>query len=235
MKLRMLLAGLLFSLTGLCQAQTMGAPMCGMMGYGMMDYGMYCNMLTVTATAGGKVSSAPAGINCPGMCSKGYTMGSITLTATALPGYTFTGWDGDCSGSAACTVSMNDMRVVIAAFAATSPPVVPETGFWYNQAEGGRGYVIEAHTNGNLFIGGFMYDTNGNALWYASGPAAMSGSTYTGQWQQYGGGQTLTGAFKASGLSNPAVGAITVQFQTATTATLTLPDGRQISLVRFPF
>jgi hypothetical protein len=81
-----------------------------------------------------------------------------------------------------------------------------------------------------------MYDANGNALWYASGPGAMAnGTTYTGDWQQYANGQTLTGAFKPSSVINGDVGSITLVFLTPTTATLTLPDGRQIPLQRYPF
>jgi hypothetical protein len=113
--------------------------------------------------------------------------------------------------------------------------VIPQAGFWYNQAEGGRGYVIEIHGN-TLFIGGFMYDNNGNAIWYASGPAPMVNSTtYTNVWQQYGGGQSLTGTYKPSTVVNANVGALTIQFTSATTATLTLPNQVQIPIVRFPF
>ena len=111
----------------------------------------------------------------------------------------------------------------------------PESGFWYNPAEGGRGYVIEIHGS-TLFIGGFMYDALGNAIWYASGPAAMTGTTvYTNSWQQYGNGQTLTGTFKPSAVITPNVGALTIQFTSATAGTLTLPTGTQIPIVRFPF
>jgi hypothetical protein len=111
----------------------------------------------------------------------------------------------------------------------------PQAGFWYNPAEGGRGYVIEIHGS-TLFIGGFMYDANGNAIWYASGPAAMvSGTTYTNVWQQYGGGQTLTGVYKPSAVVNANAGALTIQFTSATDGTLTLPTGIQIPITRFPF
>jgi hypothetical protein len=111
----------------------------------------------------------------------------------------------------------------------------PEAGFWYNPAEGGRGYVIEIHGT-TLFIGGFMYDAAGNAVWYASGPAAMvNATTYTSVWQQYGGGQTLTGTWHAANIVNANVGALTLQFSSATAGTLTLPNGSQIPITRFPF
>jgi hypothetical protein len=111
----------------------------------------------------------------------------------------------------------------------------PQAGFWYNPAESGRGYVIEIHGS-NLFIGGFMYGANGNAVWYSSGPAAMANSTtYINTWQQYGGGQTLTGSYQAPSIVNANVGALTIQFTSATEGTLTLPTGTQIPITRFPF
>jgi uncharacterized repeat protein (TIGR02543 family) len=241
MKLRIVLMLLLLSLSQAGHAQMMMSDNCmGMgsgygMGYGMGMMGMNCNMLNVAAMDGGSVTSSPAGIACPGKCSGAYMMGSVTLTAAAKPGYVFTGWNGDCSGMGACTVTMDDTRVVTASFAASSPAIVPQTGFWYNPNEGGRGYVIEVHSNNNLFIGGFMYDAMGNAVWYSSGPGVMSGSSYTGTWQQYGNGETLTGSFKTAPTANADVGNITLTFQTPTTGTLTLPDGRQIPITRYPF
>jgi Divergent InlB B-repeat domain len=226
MKLRALLVAMLLLAAQACHAQV---AMC------MDSYYMYCNILSVMVTGSGQVSSTSAGIACPGMCTGSYSSGSYTLTATPAAGYSFSGWGGDCSGTGTCMVSMDDTHTVSANFSAASPQIVPQTGFWYNPAEGGRGFVIEQHGN-NLFIGGFMYDANGNAVWYASGPAAMAGpSSYQGNWQQYGGGQTLTGPFKPSSVINPGVGSITLQFTSATTATVTLPDSRQILLQRFPF
>jgi hypothetical protein len=111
----------------------------------------------------------------------------------------------------------------------------PQAGFWFNPAESGRGYVIEIHGT-KLFIGGFMYDANGNAIWYASGPAAMvNTTTYVNQWEQYGGGQTLTGSYIAPTIVNSNVGALTIQFTSATDGMLTLPTGTVIPITRFPF
>ena len=111
----------------------------------------------------------------------------------------------------------------------------PQAGFWYNPAESGRGYVIEIHGS-TLFIGGFMYDATGNAVWYSSGPAAMvNGTTYINTWQLYGGGQMLTGAYQAPTIVTADVGALTIVFTSATQGTLTLPTGTQIPIIRFPF
>jgi hypothetical protein len=58
---------------------------------------------------------------------------------------------------------------------------------------------------------------------------------FQGEWQQYGGGQTLTGSFVAPTIVNPNVGTVTLQFANSTVATLTLPDGRQIPFERYNF
>jgi serralysin len=112
----------------------------------------------------------------------------------------------------------------------------PQAGFWWNPAEPGRGYVIEVHSNNNLFIGGFMYAASGEAIWYASGPSPMLNSTtYTGSWLQYSGGQTLTGPYQAPSAVTTNVGPLTIQFTSATDGMLTLPNAVQIPITRFPF
>ena len=75
--------------------------------------------LNVTLSGGGKVTSSPAGIDCGSTCSASFDAGTqVTLTASPASGQVFTGWSGDCSGSAAsCTVAMSQARSVGAAFA----------------------------------------------------------------------------------------------------------------------
>ena len=87
-----------------------------------------------------------------------------------------------------------------------------------------------------MFLGGYMYDVFGNPIWYVSGPMAMTNTTtYQGNWNEYGNGQTLAGLYRPANVVNANVGAVTLQFSSATTATLTLPNGRQIVLVRYRF
>jgi hypothetical protein len=65
----------------------------------------------------GQVSSSPAGISCGAACQAGFAAGStVTLTASPDPGSVFTGWSGDCSGTATCQVSMSQARAVTASF-----------------------------------------------------------------------------------------------------------------------
>ena len=73
--------------------------------------------VTIAPGGGGTVVSAPPGINCPGDCTETYAHGTdVSLTPTADPGMIFTGWSGDCTGTGACTVKLNQNRAVTAAF-----------------------------------------------------------------------------------------------------------------------
>jgi hypothetical protein len=78
--------------------------------------------LTVARVGTGTVTSSPGGINCGTACSATYgTNSAVTLTASPGPGYMFTGWGGDCSGTAlTCNLTMSASRNVVATFAPVS-------------------------------------------------------------------------------------------------------------------
>jgi serine protease len=118
---------------------------------------------------------------------------------------------------------------------AVQPASTPEAGWWWSPAEGGRGYAIEIQGN-TLLLTGYMYDASGNPVWYLSGPTPMTNSTtYQGQWQQFAGGPTLTGSIQPPQIFNANAGAVTIQFDSTTSATMTLPGGRQIQIQRFRY
>jgi uncharacterized repeat protein (TIGR02543 family) len=73
--------------------------------------------LSVTSEGGGQVSSTPAGIDCGYSCDAAFDAGTVvTLTATPDPGWMFTGWWGDCSGTGSCQVTMDQAQSVYATF-----------------------------------------------------------------------------------------------------------------------
>ncbi len=74
--------------------------------------------LDVTKTGTGTVTSTPAGISCGATCTAMFNHGTIVaLTQSAGTGYTFTGWGGGvCSGTGACSVTMDMARSVTATF-----------------------------------------------------------------------------------------------------------------------
>jgi hypothetical protein len=76
----------------------------------------------VAKSGNGNVTDSPAGITCGADCSESYTSNaSVTLTATPAAGSTFTGWSGACTGTAACTVTMNAAKSVTATFTRAIP------------------------------------------------------------------------------------------------------------------
>ncbi len=76
--------------------------------------------LVVTKDGTGTGTVAGGGINCGTACSGSFESGTtVTLTAAAAAGSTFTAWGGDCTGSnATCILSMTASRSVTATFAA---------------------------------------------------------------------------------------------------------------------
>jgi hypothetical protein len=73
--------------------------------------------LTVAAEGNGAVASTDGVINCPGVCSHFYPPNTqVTLNATAGPGSIFAGWNGACTGTGPCTVTMTQAATVNAVF-----------------------------------------------------------------------------------------------------------------------
>jgi hypothetical protein len=105
----------------------------------------------------------------------------------------------------------------------------PQTGWWWNAAESGRGFFIEKRGN-NLFMAGYYYEPDGRATWF-SAAGAMSGNSFSGPMTTYRGGQTLTGTYRAP-TAGASPGTVTVTFSSPTAATMTWPAGT-MSLTRF--
>jgi hypothetical protein len=103
-------------------------------------------------------------------------------------------------------------------------PQAPETGWWWNPAEGGRGYSLEVSGN-RIFFASFLYDVSGQSTWYvAAGPTALDGSVFNSRLLGVKNGQTLAGAYRAP---DPTVdeGAITLAFSDSSHGTLVWPGG----------
>jgi hypothetical protein len=60
---------------------------------------------TAAVSGSGKVTSSPAGLSCPGLCTKTFNTSSVRLTAKPSPGWKLRGWSGVCTGTKACVLS----------------------------------------------------------------------------------------------------------------------------------
>ena len=115
-----------------------------------------------------------------------------------------------------------------------TPSFVPENGWWWNESESGRGYFMEFKNN-FAFIAGYMYEADGRPVWYVAQNALSTPTTFGSTWYQAGNGQTLTGLYKKPILVNSNVGPVTIQFNDAANAVLTLPGGRNVAITRHRF
>jgi formylglycine-generating enzyme required for sulfatase activity len=87
--------------------------------------------VAVGGTGSGAITSTPAGITCTstagvasGSCNASFAQGTtVTLTAQAAGGSTFTGWNGEgCSGTGSCVVQATQARQVTATFSVSPTP-----------------------------------------------------------------------------------------------------------------
>lgn len=80
--------------------------------------GQSLRVLTLSVEGGaGTITRSPDNVSCSSICAPSFADGtSVTLTATAGPTSTFSGWSGACSGSASCVVNMIAAQNVSATF-----------------------------------------------------------------------------------------------------------------------
>lgn len=143
--------------------------------------------LNVSKNGSGSISSSPSGINCGSTCSSSYTSGTqVSLYATPASGYTFNGWSGNCSGSGACTVTMDSNKSITANFAVDTSRIIS-----IGKIGTGGGTVIRA--GGSLNCGSTCAETLAQGATVSLSATAAAGSTFVG-WS----GGTCSGAGSCS-------------------------------------
>lgn len=79
--------------------------------------------LDVTANGLGTIISTPSGIDCGADCDELFDEDTqVSLTATPQSGYRFERWEGSCTGSNACSVTMDSAKSVTAVFIEDNTP-----------------------------------------------------------------------------------------------------------------
>jgi hypothetical protein len=140
-------------------------------------------------TGTGSVASSPAGIDCGLTCTKSFGKNTVvTLTPTASAGSTFTGWSGDCSGTGACTVTMDQAHSVTATFDLI--PVVPPPSYTLTVGKNGTGSGTVTSSPGAISCGATCSQTYTQGTVVTLTPTPTAGSTFTG----WSGDCTGTGA-----------------------------------------
>lgn len=136
--------------------------------------------LSLTKTGSGTVTSSPSGITCGAGCSStsaSYASGtSVTLTAVADIGATFTGWTGACSGSATtCTLTVSAATSVGAVFSAA--PVT--YALTVTKAGAGTGTVTSSPSGISCGSNCAVNYASGTSVTLTATPAAGTSSTVT--------------------------------------------------------
>jgi hypothetical protein len=174
---------------------------------------------TLSTCSGGQAASSntPAKPTCPtaGNVSINFTSG--TAATVNLPARSF----------AAERFNFNGLGSVVSGNQ-------PETGWYWNAAQDGRGYAVEVQ-NGVIFLTMFHYALDGRATWNTfSGNVGTSGQ-FSGNFSTSTGGQTLAGPYRAPSTPTVTPG-FAGQFSTACVGSLTFPGNATPSSVnRFGF
>jgi len=109
-------------------------------------------------------------------------------------------------------------------FASAANAIAPESGWWWNASESGRGFSIEIQDN-TLFMAGFLYDESGAPFWFtSSGRFNASASSFQADMQSFRGGQCFNCPYRLPIASAP-IGQLRLTFTSATEGSLTWPFG----------
>ncbi len=167
------------------------------------------------------------------LSAQGQAVKIIDGIATAnIAGSTFfVGYGSDPTAMMASGVNRSAVTVP---GSATCRPQPPQTGWWWNQAEDGRGYTIES-TGSKIFFAAYLYDVTGRSTWYiAAGNTSLDGSLFVGNLESYSNGQTLTGAFRSPVRPPVLNGQVTLAFNDSTHGSLIWPGGT-VPITRMEF
>jgi len=182
----------------------------------------------------GTVTSSPAGIDCTPKCFADFPPGAtVTLTASAGSGQTFTGWSGDCTGTGACSVSVSGAKNVVANFRGATAPLAGnyQALWWSSPANSESGWGVNLAHQGDIVFGTwFTYDTDGSPMWLVMSAGRITGpDTYSGALYRTTGPVFSANPFNPAQVNATQVGTASFSFADATTGAFkAVVNGRAI-------
>jgi len=158
----------------------------------------------------------------------GTNVGKITMTFTGQTTGTID-WPASLSKT---QTQISRYPVVGTTVTAQDSNIVPQSGWWYTPAEGGRGYFFEIQGS-TVFFAAYMYRTDGTAVWYIAGPVAMTTpSSMAANLIEVANGPTFATPTVNNGVSTNA-GSMSASFTSPTSGTIILNGGTPIPITRY--
>jgi hypothetical protein len=102
--------------------------------------------------------------------------------------------------------------------------VIPQVGLWWNPQESGSGYALD-YKHGVLVVTVYSYQQNGTPQWYLAA-GSLPNTIFSATLDKYTSGQCISCVYTGRPALAGNDGTITIDFTSATTATVTLPGGR---------
>lgn len=148
--------------------------------------------VTISGTGSGAVNSIPSGIACSNTCNKNFTRDSaLSLIATPDANSIFSGWNGACSGTASCTLTLSRALEVTSTFTEADKVRIGMTPYSNLSGAFANGGLIQARaiefneiltvTQPTIFKGGWnaAYDSNSGSFTIIYGPLTISSGCLT--------------------------------------------------------
>jgi len=121
---------------------------------------------------------------------------------------------------------------LLSAMAGRAQAITPENGWWWNPNASGSGYNIEVQDN-VLAMSAYVFEPSGAPVYYISAGLMSSDRTYSGSLDLVSGGQCIGCAYKPP--TTASIGHIAVQFDSASTGTLSINGGAAIPIQRLAY
>ena len=123
--------------------------------------------------------------------------------------------------------------VLFSGFSQSAMAQDPETGWWWNEDQSGRGYSIEQQGS-TIFFAAYLYSESGFPTWFIAALTKEGDNGFKGKLEEFANGQTLLGSYQAPDKVNDNVGEITLEFTADDKGILTWPGG-VVPITRFRF